>query len=104
MCFSTGCTTTSTCQMPIKTSVTIRKTNKHHRHKTLTIKIMKTTTTIKHLVLVLLFAVLAANVSAVIPAANPPANFKHQYAVVNGVRIHYVIGGKGEPLLLVHGF
>jgi pimeloyl-ACP methyl ester carboxylesterase len=65
---------------------------------------MKTTTTIKHLVLVLLFAVLAANVSAVIPAANPPANFKHQYAVVNGVRIHYVIGGKGEPLLLVHGF
>ncbi|WP_293311255.1 alpha/beta fold hydrolase, partial [Pedobacter sp. UBA5917] len=33
-----------------------------------------------------------------------PANFKHQYATVNGVKIHYVIGGKGEPLLLVHGF
>jgi pimeloyl-ACP methyl ester carboxylesterase len=36
--------------------------------------------------------------------ANPPANFKHETATVNGVKIHYVIGGKGEPLLLVHGF
>ncbi len=38
------------------------------------------------------------------PAAQPPANFKHQYATVNGVKIHYVIGGSGMPLLLVHGF
>ena len=37
------------------------------------------------------------------PAA-PPEGFKHQYAMVNGVKIHYVTGGKGEPLLLVHGF
>lgn len=37
-------------------------------------------------------------------AANPPANFKHAYAEVNGVKIHYVIGGKGDPLVLVHGF
>lgn len=36
--------------------------------------------------------------------ASPPANFKHQTAVVNGVKIHYVIGGQGEPLVLVHGF
>ena len=36
--------------------------------------------------------------------ASPPKGFKHQYAMVNGVNIHYVIGGKGEPLLLVHGF
>lgn len=36
--------------------------------------------------------------------ANPPANFKHQTALVNGVKIHYVIGGKGEPLVLIHGF
>lgn len=36
--------------------------------------------------------------------ANPPANFKHSYATVNGVKIHYVIGGTGEPLVLVHGF
>src|SRR5882757_7466382 len=36
--------------------------------------------------------------------ASPPNGFKHQYAMVNGVKIHYVTGGKGEPLLLVHGF
>lgn len=36
--------------------------------------------------------------------ASPPANFKHQVVKVNGVNIHYVIGGKGEPLVLVHGF
>lgn len=36
--------------------------------------------------------------------ADPPAGFKHQYATVNGVKLHYVIGGKGAPLLLVHGF
>lgn len=37
------------------------------------------------------------------PAA-PPAGFKDASAMVNGVNIHYVIGGQGEPLLLVHGF
>ena len=36
--------------------------------------------------------------------ASPPANFKHQTANVNGVNIHYVIGGEGEPLVLLHGF
>ena len=36
--------------------------------------------------------------------AIPPANFKHQYAEVNGVKIHYVIGGTGDPLVLLHGF
>jgi pimeloyl-ACP methyl ester carboxylesterase len=42
--------------------------------------------------------------SSVVQPANPPSNFKHQTALVNGVNIHYVIGGKGEPLVLVHGF
>jgi pimeloyl-ACP methyl ester carboxylesterase len=37
------------------------------------------------------------------PAA-PPSNFRHETSEVNGVKIHYVIGGEGEPLLLVHGF
>ena len=36
--------------------------------------------------------------------ANPPSNFKHETANVNGVNIHYVIGGQGEPLVLIHGF
>jgi len=30
--------------------------------------------------------------------------FSHREAVVNGVRLHYVIGGTGSPILLVHGF
>src|SRR6266700_2726613 len=52
----------------------------------------------------------AANGSAdsVHPAASvpakPPSNFKSQLAEVNGIKIHYVIGGTGEPLVLVHGF
>ena len=37
------------------------------------------------------------------PAA-PPANFKSAVKQVNGIRIHYVIGGTGTPLVLVHGF
>lgn len=45
----------------------------------------------------------SSNTSAVQPAA-PPANFKHATAKVNGVDIHYVIGGTGEPLVLLHGF
>src|SRR5258706_959120 len=39
-----------------------------------------------------------------IKAASPPSNFKHATATVNGVNIHYVIGGEGEALVLIHGF
>jgi pimeloyl-ACP methyl ester carboxylesterase len=39
-----------------------------------------------------------------IKPASPPANFKSEMAHVNGINIHYVIGGQGEPLMLVHGF
>ncbi|MEO7045763.1 MAG: alpha/beta hydrolase [Ferruginibacter sp.] len=42
-------------------------------------------------------------ISAIVPA-NPPSNFKHAMANVNGINIHYVIGGQGEPLVLLHGF
>jgi len=40
----------------------------------------------------------------VIEPAAPPSNFKHAYAKVNGIDIHYVVGGLGEPLVLLHGF
>jgi pimeloyl-ACP methyl ester carboxylesterase len=46
----------------------------------------------------------ANQTEAVDKPADPPVNFKHQTANVNGVHIHYVIGGTGEPLVLVHGF
>lgn len=44
-----------------------------------------------------------SNITVPTPAS-PPANFKHQTATVNSINIHYVIGGTGEPLVLVHGF
>ncbi len=31
-------------------------------------------------------------------------NFTSRFAVANGIRQHYVIGGKGEPLVLLHGW
>ncbi|RWY55659.1 alpha/beta fold hydrolase [Mucilaginibacter gilvus] len=66
---------------------------------------MKTTTHIKHFALIFLFALLTTvSFAAIVKPATPPAGFKNQYATVNGVKIHYVIGGNGEPLLLVHGF
>jgi pimeloyl-ACP methyl ester carboxylesterase len=42
--------------------------------------------------------------AATVAPAAPPAGFKHQTANINGVNLHYVIGGTGEPLLLIHGF
>ncbi len=34
----------------------------------------------------------------------PKEGFTHEYATVNGVRLHYVRRGSGEPLLLIHGW
>lgn len=33
-----------------------------------------------------------------------PAGFEHRSAIVNGVRLHYVIGGSGPAVLLLHGW
>src|SRR5919202_5872988 len=30
--------------------------------------------------------------------------FSHHMASVNGIQLHYVIGGKGEPTVLLHGW
>src|SRR3569833_1326222 len=65
---------------------------------------MKTTIQKMHLLIVIVLTVLIQTAAAVTPPAAPPSNFKSLYAMVNGVRLHYVTGGKGEPLLLVHGF
>jgi pimeloyl-ACP methyl ester carboxylesterase len=66
---------------------------------------MKTLTKIvsKTLFIVLMSCSLGV-IAATVKPAPAPAGFKHQYATVNGVKIHYVTGGKGEPLLLIHGF
>jgi pimeloyl-ACP methyl ester carboxylesterase len=30
--------------------------------------------------------------------------FSHHMASVNGIQMHYVIGGKGDPVVLLHGW
>ncbi|MBD2562159.1 alpha/beta hydrolase [Nostoc linckia FACHB-391] len=35
---------------------------------------------------------------------NSDATFTHHTADVNGVRLHYVMGGQGDPLVLLHGW
>ena len=30
--------------------------------------------------------------------------FSHRMASVNGIQLHYVIGGHGPPVVLIHGF
>ena len=30
--------------------------------------------------------------------------FSHQMASVNGIQMHYVIGGHGDPVVLLHGW
>jgi pimeloyl-ACP methyl ester carboxylesterase len=56
----------------------------------------------KHLILAL--GMLLSTFSGFATPQDPPANFKHAYGKVNGINIHYVIGGTGEPLVLLHGF
>ncbi|MET9634144.1 alpha/beta hydrolase [Lentzea sp. NPDC006480] len=43
----------------------------------------------------------------VITACSSPARldgFRHEYADVDGVRMHYVTGGSGTPVVLIHGW
>jgi len=37
-------------------------------------------------------------------ASKVPAGFAERFAEVNGVRLHYFIGGKGSPVVLLHGY
>ena len=37
-------------------------------------------------------------------AGNIPAGFTERFADVNGVRLHYLIGGKGSAVVLLHGY
>lgn len=38
------------------------------------------------------------------PQSQPPAGFRSKFAEVNGFRMHYVRGGKGSPVVVIHGF
>ena len=51
----------------------------------------------------LLLVLLACLAFAGPPATEKP-HWKHQYAEVNGVRLHYVTQGKGPLIVFLHGF
>ncbi len=49
--------------------------------------------------------VAAADTTKVVRAAEPDLpGFRHNYAQVNGIRMHYVTGGHGDPLVLLPGW
>jgi hypothetical protein len=50
---------------------------------------------------VLILAAHAAMAAATIDT--PVPGFSDKYATVNGVRLHYKIGGQGTPVVLLHG-
>ena len=37
-------------------------------------------------------------------AGKIPDGFTKQVAELNGVKLHYLIGGKGSPVVLLHGY
>src|SRR5881397_3012397 len=52
--------------------------------------------------LVIMFLLACSSLSAT--AAKVPAGFTERDTPVNGVRIHYSMGGKGSPVVLLHGY
>lgn len=52
--------------------------------------------------LVTLMVLVGSSLSAA--AAQVPNSFTENVAEVNGVRLHYLIGGKGSPVVLLHGY
>lgn len=52
----------------------------------------------------LLAAACLAALSSQSPAGKVPEGFTPAFAEVNGARIHYLIGGKGSPVVLLHGY
>ena len=52
--------------------------------------------------LVIMFLLACSSLS--VTAGKVPAGFTERDAEVNGVRIHYSIGGKGSPVVLLHGY
>jgi pimeloyl-ACP methyl ester carboxylesterase len=62
---------------------------------------------IKQQVRLIAFAagLLASGVSSLLAApAEPSPGFSDRFADVNGVRLHYLIGGKGSVVVLLHGY
>jgi len=51
--------------------------------------------------------ILAVGVSLLVPlfaAAQAPVKIESRFATVNGLKMHYLVAGKGEPVILMHGY
>ena len=53
---------------------------------------------------ILVATLLLASSPLLVAASTAPAGFAERSAEVNGVRLHYFIGGKGSPVVLLHGY
>jgi pimeloyl-ACP methyl ester carboxylesterase len=42
--------------------------------------------------------------AAAAPAAAVKVNIEDKYVTVNGVKLHYLVAGRGEPVILLHGY
>jgi hypothetical protein len=47
---------------------------------------------------------MAAAPAAAMDPGSPPAGFQSAYARIDGTSLHYVRGGSGPPVILLHGF
>jgi pimeloyl-ACP methyl ester carboxylesterase len=54
--------------------------------------------------LLLLCVLLAAMLTIAGAVADQSIKIESRYREVNGVRLHYLVAGKGEPVLLLHGY
>src|SRR5207253_9922779 len=51
-----------------------------------------------------LCAALAASAEIVASAAQAQSGAQSRFAEVNGTNLHYLVAGKGEPIILLHGY
>ena len=48
--------------------------------------------------------ILPADAQNIIDNSEKKINYTHYKTPVNGILMHYVIGGKGDPIVLLHGW
>ena len=51
-----------------------------------------------------LLAIAMMGLAAPALAADAKVTIEGKYATVNGVKLHYLVAGQGEPVILLHGY
>jgi pimeloyl-ACP methyl ester carboxylesterase len=52
----------------------------------------------------LLAGLLAVSIAALLPSSATAQPAQSRFATVNGIRLHYLVAGKGDPIVLLHGY